>query len=96
MKGTIKSIFIFLAIIYFVGLIINLWYPLNIEGHRARGGAINSFHVNEGPYRIGGDSRFSSRGVGLSTNVYDANPPYSPQQNSYCYNNPNSTPCKGR
>lgn len=88
MKGTIKSIFIFLAIIYFVGLIINVWHPSHIEGHRPRGGAINSFHVNEGPYRIGGDRRFTNTGVNISTNVFD--------QNSYCVNNPQSTPCKAR
>ncbi len=58
----------------------------NVEGHR--GGSINTIHVNEGPYRIGGDYRFSSSGVNISTSVYG--------QNSYCVNNPQSTPCKSK
>ena len=57
----------------------------NIEGQRGRG--ISTIHVNEGPHRIG-DYRFSSGGVNISTNVYN--------QNSYCVNNPQSTPCKSK
>lgn len=93
MKKEIKSLILFKnAIIYLV--IIAIMFSIfiyshffnNIEGHR--GGNINTIHVNEGPYRIGSDSRFTHKGVEISTNVYD--------QNSYCINNPQSTPCKAK
>jgi len=92
MKKEIQYLLLFKnRIIYLVAIVIIFiifaysHFLNNIDGYR---GTINAMHFNEGPYRIGGDSRFSSSGVNISTNVYG--------QNSYCANNPQSTPCKSR
>ena len=87
MQKEIKALFIYCLLMYLLAITIIFIYSHffnNIEGHR--GGNINTIHVNEGPYRIGGDYRFSNTGVNISTSLYG--------QNSYCYNNPQSTPCK--
>lgn len=88
MKKEIKSLFIYFLLMYLLAMAIifiySHFFKNNIEGQRGRG--ISTIHVNEGPHRIGGDYRFSNTGVNISTNVYG--------QNSYCANNPQSTPCK--
>lgn len=85
MKKNMKSTIVFLVATYILAMLIILFLnPPQIEGHR--GGIINTMHVNEGPIRIGGDIRFAPSGVNISSTVYN--------QNSYCFNNPQSTICR--
>jgi hypothetical protein len=78
-----------ILLLIFIGILISIHYYTNyyIVEEAGPSNRINTNikRVNNNFIRIG-ENRYTDRGVNISTNLYN--------QNSYCWNNPQSTLCR--